>query len=55
MHNPDPSRTLCPSDSQGSTEGDFFLAVAEDKGKGGKSLALKVEAKGEAEGLVFSI
>ena len=33
----------------------FFLAVAEGKGKGGKTLVLKVKAEGEAEGLVFCI
>ena len=33
----------------------IFLAVAEVKGEGGKTLALEVEAKGEAEGLVFCI
>ena len=33
----------------------IFLAVAETKGEGGKTSALKVEAEGEAEGLVFSI
>jgi len=37
---------------QRSTEGDF-LAVAEAEGEGGKTSALKVEVKGEAEGLVF--
>ena len=31
----------------------IFLAVAEAKGEGGKTSALKVEAKSEAEGLVF--
>ena len=31
----------------------IFLAVAEVEGEGGKTSALKVEAKGEAEGLVF--
>ena len=31
----------------------IFLAVAE--GEGAKTLALEVEAEGEAEGLVFSI
>ena len=33
----------------------IFLAVAEGEGKGGKTSALKVEAEGEAEGLVFCI
>ena len=33
----------------------IFLAVAEAEGKGGKTSALEVEAKGEAEGLVFCI
>ena len=33
----------------------IFLAVAEAEGKGGKTSALEVEAKGEAEGLVFGI
>ena len=33
----------------------IFFAVAEAKGKGGKTLALEVEAEGEAEGLVFCI
>ena len=31
----------------------IFLALAEAKGKGGKTSALEVEAEGEAEGLVF--
>ena len=33
----------------------IFLAVAEAKGKGGKTSALEVEAEGEAKGLVFCI
>ena len=33
----------------------IFLAVAKAKGKGGKTVALDVEAKGEAEGLIFVI
>ena len=33
----------------------IFLAVAEAKGEGGKTSALEVKAKGEAEGLVFCI
>ena len=33
----------------------IFLAVAEGKGEGGKTSALKVEAEGEAEGLIFCI
>ena len=33
----------------------IFLAVAEVKGEGGKTSALKVKAEGEAEGLVFCI
>ena len=33
----------------------IFLAVAEGEGKGGKTLALEVEAKGEAKGLVYCI
>ena len=33
----------------------IFLAVAEGKCEGGKTSALKVEAEGEAEGLVFCI
>ena len=33
----------------------IFLAVAEAKGKGGKTSAREVEAEGEAEGLVFCI
>ena len=33
----------------------IFLAVAEVKGEGGKTLALEVAAEGEAEGLVFCI
>ena len=33
----------------------IFIAVDEDEGKGGKTLALEVEAEGEAEGLVFCI
>ena len=40
---------------QRSTEGDFFLAVAEAEGESGKTSALEVEVKGEAEGLVFCI
>ena len=31
----------------------IFLAVAKAEGEGGKTSALKVEAEGEAEGLVF--
>ena len=33
----------------------IFLTVAEAEGEGGKTSALKVEAEGEAEGLVFCI
>ena len=33
----------------------IFLAVAEAEGEGGKTSALQVEAKDEAEGLVFCI
>ena len=33
----------------------IFLAVAEGKGEGAKTSALKVEAEDEAEGLVFCI
>ena len=33
----------------------IFLAAAEAEGKGGKTSALEVEAKGEAEGVVFGI
>ena len=33
----------------------IFLAVAEAEGEGGKTSALEVKAKGEAEGLVFCI
>ena len=33
----------------------IFLAVAEAKGKGGKTSALAVKAKGETEGFVFYI
>ena len=33
----------------------WFLAVAEAEGEGGKTSALEVKAKGEAEGLVFCI
>ena len=33
----------------------IFFTVAEAEGKGGKTLALEVEAEGEAEGLVFCI
>ena len=32
-----------------------LLAIAEVKGEGGKTSAIEVEAKGEAEGLVFCI
>ena len=33
----------------------IFLAVAEAKGEGGKTLALEVKVEGEAKGLVFCI
>ena len=33
----------------------IFLPKAEAEGEGGKTSALKVEAEGEAEGLVFCI
>ena len=33
----------------------IFLAVAEVEDEGGKTSALEVKAKGEAEGLVFCI
>ena len=33
----------------------ILLAVAEAEGEGGKTSALKVEAEGEAKGLVFCI
>ena len=41
--------------TQRSTEGDFFLAVVEAKGKGGKTSAFEVKAEGEVEGVVFCI
>ena len=33
----------------------IFLAIAEAEGEGGKTSAIKVEAEGEAKGLVFCI
>ena len=33
----------------------IFLAIGEAEGEGGKTSALEVKAKGEAEGLVFCI
>ena len=33
----------------------IFLSVADAEGKGGKTLALEVEAEGEAKGLVFCV
>ena len=49
----------CSEEPQGSLNSGLpkviFLAIAKSGGKGEKSSALKVEAKGKAKGLVFCI